>query len=92
VFGRRLAVGEDTDRLTRRDTRTRASQTITRERRSLDRGASVWRETSIPLRELRKGLRVMNHYSSPSSAHDTLVFPLRKMAADRKKSGAGQLR
>ncbi len=92
MFGPRLAVGEDTDSLNRLDTRTRPGQTITREIRSLDGGVSVWRDTSIPLREFRKGLRVMNHHSSPSSAQDAFLFPLREMAADRKKSGAGQLR
>jgi hypothetical protein len=46
----------------------------------------------MPLREFRKGLRVMNNQSSPSSAHDTLLFPLRERAADSEKSGPGQLR
>src|ERR1700719_2237800 len=34
----------------------------------------------------------MNHHGSPSSAHDTIHFPPRELAADRKKSSACQLR
>src|SRR6266571_1411273 len=52
-------------------------------KRSLDEGvSSAWREASILLREFCKGLRVMNNQSSPSSAHDALLFPLREGAAD----------
>jgi hypothetical protein len=49
-------------------------------------------ETSFPHGECAKGLRIMNHHLSPSCAHDAFLFPLREMAADRKKTGPGQLR